>query len=136
MAIKIHPLQVRLRNNQLIGKSLPKAVTRGITSDKGLFRGACNITACQASNSAVFFNTGTNAYYCRECAEDIHYASLFPDNTWLTSRMIFLAPEAHNTNIVENNVKTLEDYEDALNARAEARMQKAWDKMIEKRNAV
>jgi len=34
---------------------------------KGVKDGNCNRTACQAPN-AIWWNTGTRAYYCRSCA--------------------------------------------------------------------
>ncbi len=37
---------------------------------KGVEGGNCNRTACQAPD-AVWFNTGTQKYYCRSCAIDI-----------------------------------------------------------------
>lgn len=40
--------------------------------DKGQFNGACNVTACQLPNSAVYFNHSTRAYYCVTCATAIN----------------------------------------------------------------
>lgn len=39
---------------------------------KGEFGGKCNITACQRDHSAFFWNYGTLAYYCVDCALDIY----------------------------------------------------------------
>ena len=33
----------------------------------------CNVTACQAPDSAHHYNTVMQAWYCRRCAEDIEY---------------------------------------------------------------
>lgn len=43
--------------------ALPKAA-------KGVKGENCNVTACQRPG-AWFYNTGTRAYYCRQCAQDI-----------------------------------------------------------------
>ena len=33
----------------------------------------CNLTACQQSKSAVFFNKSTQKYYCYDCAKEINW---------------------------------------------------------------
>ncbi len=40
--------------------------------DKGTFRGTCNRTACQRSNSANYYNHSTRMFYCEECANLIN----------------------------------------------------------------
>lgn len=42
---------------------------------KGALRGACNVTACQAPGSAIYFNRSTKAYYCEHCAGRINRAN-------------------------------------------------------------
>lgn len=44
-----------------------------ITPGKGLKGLNCNVTACQAPDSAHHYNTTMHAWYCRRCAEDIQY---------------------------------------------------------------
>lgn len=39
-------------------------------ADKGLKHGSCNRTRCQAPN-AVWYNYGSYAWYCKDCARDI-----------------------------------------------------------------
>jgi len=46
-------------------------------ADKGKQGRNCNITACQRPN-AWFFNGGTHAYYCFDCAWDIRKFNLRP----------------------------------------------------------
>lgn len=40
--------------------------------DKGKKNGSCNITSCQKSNSAIYYNHVMNAYYCPDCAAAIN----------------------------------------------------------------
>jgi hypothetical protein len=40
--------------------------------DKGVKGGACNVTACQLPNSAVWWHHSTRAYYCDVCAEELN----------------------------------------------------------------
>ena len=47
-----------------------------ITEGKGLEGQNCNRTACQEPNSAHYYNTGTKAYYCLECAMKINRSAL------------------------------------------------------------
>lgn len=42
-----------------------------IKPDKGQFMGSCNRTACQAPG-ADWYNRGTFAYYCEQCARLIN----------------------------------------------------------------
>jgi len=42
---------------------------------KGELGGRCNVNACQLPGTALFFNAGTNAYYCYHCALGIHRAN-------------------------------------------------------------
>lgn len=46
---------------------------------KGKKNGCCNVTQCQKPDSAVHFNNGTHAWYCRSCALDIHHANRFDE---------------------------------------------------------
>lgn len=46
---------------------------------KGRQGGCCNVTQCQKPDSAVHYNNGTHAWYCRSCALDIHSANRFDD---------------------------------------------------------
>ena len=50
----------------------PAMLTVNPAKIKGALRGACNVTACQDPGSAVYFNRGTNAYYCPACAHRIN----------------------------------------------------------------
>lgn len=40
--------------------------------DKGVFGGACNVTACQLPDSATWFNHSTRKYYCVTCATELN----------------------------------------------------------------
>lgn len=44
-------------------------------ADKGVHGGACNVTACQLPDSALWYNHSTQAYYCRACALAINEAN-------------------------------------------------------------
>jgi len=46
-----------------------------LARDKGQRGGSCNRTACQMPNSAWWFNTSTQAYYCERCARKINLAA-------------------------------------------------------------
>jgi len=50
-----------------------------LTPSKGKHGGNCNVTACQRPG-AWFFNRGTNAYYCFDCAWDIHKFNTRPNS--------------------------------------------------------
>lgn len=39
---------------------------------KGDKNGLCNRTACQSPNDVIFFNKGTDKYYCPHCAFEIN----------------------------------------------------------------
>lgn len=41
---------------------------------KGERNGLCNRTACQTPDDVIFFNKGTDKYYCPECAFKINQA--------------------------------------------------------------
>lgn len=51
-----------------------RVIEEGDNPDKGSFNGSCNRKACQAPK-AVFYNEGTDFYYCRPCAEAINKAN-------------------------------------------------------------
>ncbi len=42
------------------------------TPGKGKEGENCNVTACQAPESAFYFNTAMNAWYCHSCAYEIN----------------------------------------------------------------
>lgn len=48
-----------------------------IQPDKGIKGGSCNVTACQAPNSAMYYNKSTRKYYCKACADAINRANMF-----------------------------------------------------------
>jgi hypothetical protein len=39
-----------------------------ITKVKGEKNGLCNITACQSPHNVIWYNHGSDAYYCPTCA--------------------------------------------------------------------
>lgn len=39
---------------------------------KGEYNQECNITSCQKPNSAIWFNHGTQKYYCPSCANRLN----------------------------------------------------------------
>lgn len=131
MAIKIHPLQVRLRE----GKTKPAPKRQGTDSSlhpqKGLFNGRCNITACQGPG-AVFYNTGTDAYYCPECAADIH-AGTRHHTDWLNERMIYFKDDQPEKELTLETVETEDDIYRITNRRIEARMAADWARWQERR---
>lgn len=43
-----------------------------IAPDKGEHKGACNRTACQAPESAYYYNHSTQKHYCADCAKLIN----------------------------------------------------------------
>lgn len=133
MAIKIHPIQERLRQ----GKNKPPLKQKGsdpnLHPQKGLFNGRCNITACQKPG-AVFFNTGTNAYYCRECAADIHAGTRYHLD-WLNERMIYFVDDQPERELTLATVESTEDIERLMNRRVEARMAEDWKRWIQKRQS-
>ena len=43
---------------------------------KGVFGGRCNVNACQKPNSAHYFNTAMQSYYCFHCACSINESNL------------------------------------------------------------
>lgn len=45
-----------------------------VATQKGVKRGACNRSACLAPG-AIFFNSGSRAYYCPKCAREINRAN-------------------------------------------------------------
>lgn len=136
MAIKIHPIQERLRQGK--NKPQPKnqtAQARNIANgnhpEKGLFNGRCNVTACQEPG-AVFFNTGSNAYYCSECAADIH-AGTRHHLDWLHERMIYLRDDQPEKELTLDTVETEDDINRFRNRRVEARMAADWARWQERR---
>lgn len=129
MAIKIHPIQDRLRH----GKSIPLVKEKHHAVDlpeaKGKFQGLCNVRACLAPG-AVFYNSGSRAYYCRECALAIHDASRM-NLDWMHERMIQL--ETTRPSITMEEVETVEDIEHLYNCRAEAKMALQWAQWQQRR---
>jgi hypothetical protein len=51
--------------------------------DKGQEGGSCNVNACQLPDSAHYYNTAMNAFYCYHCARQIQYAN--PDMYFFNS---------------------------------------------------
>jgi hypothetical protein len=49
-----------------------------LNSLKGKMDGHCNVTQCQKPH-AIMWNNGTNAWYCKSCAEDINNSCRFSD---------------------------------------------------------
>lgn len=47
-----------------------------LKADKGLKDGSCNRRTCQAPG-ATWWNKGTGAYYCKDCARKINSACRF-----------------------------------------------------------
>lgn len=39
---------------------------------KGELNGSCNITSCQKTNSAIWYNHSTIKYYCPSCARKLN----------------------------------------------------------------
>lgn len=52
-----------------------RVVNPGDNPNKGLFKGACNIAACQSTHEVEYYNFGTGSYYCRSCAQRINEAN-------------------------------------------------------------
>jgi hypothetical protein len=85
------------RNSSLRGMFLTNAGPRGLIAhtepekkaDKGKKAGSCNRTACQRPG-AVWWNRGSYAFYCGDCAHMLNRANRdFPDGD-----LCVLDPEA------------------------------------------
>lgn len=37
-------------------------------NNKGTFRGTCNVSSCKTGEPATWYNHGSYAYYCPQCA--------------------------------------------------------------------
>lgn len=107
MVIKIHPIQERLALSKRMVPSkihtrsnIPSRLVsdpyhQELKPDKGLFKGSCNRTACQAAG-AQFYNHGTYKYYCADCAILLNDTCI--RNTWMTKLLceLELAPGDEN----------------------------------------
>lgn len=40
--------------------------------EKGDYQGQCNVTRCESSEPATWFNHSTRKYYCRSCAHRLN----------------------------------------------------------------
>lgn len=52
-------------------KNKPVVVAPNFPSNKGLKNGSCNRSVCLAPG-ALYYNSSTRAYYCKECAYQIN----------------------------------------------------------------
>lgn len=41
--------------------------------EKGEFNGKCNLTSCQTSQPATWYNHSTRLFYCKACAEKLNF---------------------------------------------------------------
>lgn len=71
--VKKRPELSDLLNRTLTAKEMPKAMDDAAVKAalKGVFKGNCNVTACQKP-SATYFNYSTRKYYCAHCAYEIN----------------------------------------------------------------
>ena len=67
---------------------------------KGVKFGHCNRSACLSPSNVIFFNVGTEKYYCLDCAVDLNevnpmdaYRKMYPDNTHLCMTDDKLTPQ-------------------------------------------
>lgn len=41
-------------------------------NNKGYFNGTCNLTRCKTGLPATWYNHGSMAYYCEDCAKELN----------------------------------------------------------------
>lgn len=70
-AYLVFPLSVTVMTHYSKGKTVSKQQEK----IKGKKHGLCNRTACQSPKNVVWYNFGTYAYYCPECAKLINKAN-------------------------------------------------------------
>jgi hypothetical protein len=66
-------------NQGLVGADGSRLATNNqddtLANDKGMMAGSCNRTACQAPQSAFYYNKSTQKFYCASCAKLINDAN-------------------------------------------------------------
>ena len=76
----------------------PQPEVQSLSAGKGKQGQNCNVTACQAPNSANHYNTAMQAWYCRRCATDIEHWANVDGNSFFSDLVEAPpAPTAHNS---------------------------------------